>query len=169
MRQLEPVLRDSRPSEANAPETVPQIPISPISGASGRPPAPLGQKRDSSGMLEYWLMIRRHQVAVVLVALAGAIVGFCMTLSAPRMYQAHATIEIQGLNDNFLNMKELNPNDTGGSSYSDTDIQTQVKILQSTTLIRSVTAKMVEPPDAEMILVPDRLSAWRKALGITPP
>ena len=73
-------------------------------------------------MLEYWLMIRRHQTAVILMAILGAVVGFFMTLSAPRMYQARTTIEIQAINDNFLNMKDLNPTDQG--SYSDADIQT---------------------------------------------
>jgi capsular exopolysaccharide synthesis family protein len=140
----------------------------PISVTAHPMGASLGQKRDASGLLEYWLMIRRHQVAVILAAVLGGVAGFFTTLSAPRLYQATATIEIQGLNDNFLNMKELSPTDQGGS-YSDTDIQTQVSILQSATLIRRVTAKMVEPSAAESIPLPDRLSAWRKALGISPP
>jgi len=76
-------------------------------------------------------MIRRHPGAVIIAALAGCLFGFLRTLSEPRVYQAHATIEIQSLNDNFLNMKELNPTQEGSGYYSDSDIQTQVKILQS--------------------------------------
>jgi len=126
-------------------------------------------KREYSGVLEYWNMIRRHPGAVIFAAFLGGLIGFLMTLSQPRIYQAHATIEIQSLNDNFLNMKELNPTQDSASMYSDSDIQTQVKILQSATLIRRVTARMVEPPLSEPMPLPDRLSAWRKALGIAPP
>ena len=32
-----------------------------------------------------------------------------MTLSAPRVYQSQLTMEIQGLNDEFLNMRNVNP------------------------------------------------------------
>src|SRR5207248_11220859 len=132
--------------------------LQPISVSAPQAGVSLGQKRDASGMLEYFLMVRRHQIAVILMTIAGALAGFFMTLSAPRMYQAHATMEIQGLNDNFLNMKELNPTDTG-NSYSDSDIQTQVKILQSATLIRRVAAKMAAPSAAQPLPLPDRLSA----------
>jgi polysaccharide biosynthesis transport protein len=163
MRQLESVRKDSIAQEPD-PAALALPAMAPAAAPTG---VTLGQKRDASGMLEYWLMVRRHQIAVILVAVVGGLLGFFTTLSAPRMYQAHATMEIQGLNDNFLNMKELNPNETG-SSYSDSDIQTQVRILQSTSLIRRVTAKMTPSPDAPLPS-PDRLSAWRKALGIAPP
>lgn len=127
-----------------------------------------GQKREAGGLLEYWLMIRRHRVAVALLAILGGTAGFLTTLSAPRMYQAATTVEIQPLNNDFLDMKQLSPTDQG-DAYSDVDIQTQVSILQSASLIRSVAQKMVEPPGNEQIPLPDRLSAWRKALGISPP
>src|SRR5258708_4412237 len=109
MRQLEPVRKDLYPQDSE----LPALAIRPISVTA--PPSP-GQKRDTSGILEYWLMIRRHQVAVAVAAVLGALAGFYTTLSAPRMYQAHATLEIQALNDNFLNIKELNPTHAGNSS-----------------------------------------------------
>jgi succinoglycan biosynthesis transport protein ExoP len=136
---------------------------------SALPSSPsVGRKGDSTGLREYWLMVRRHQVAVIIAMVLGAIAGFLNTLSAPRMYQAGATLEIQALNDSFLDMKMLSPTDTGGSS-SDLDIQTQISIMQSASLLRRVTAKMAEPAGAEQIPLPDRMSAWRKALGLSSP
>jgi Chain length determinant protein len=137
MRQIEPPHRDLG---FDVPALIPQVSHAPSHTAMA------AGKREYSGTLEYWNMIRRHPAAVVMAALTGGLIGFLMTLSQPRVYQAHATIEIQSLNDNFLNMKELNPTvEENSSSGSDSDIQTQVKILLSNTLIRRVTARMVEP------------------------
>ena len=68
-----------------------------------------GLKRDYAGLLEYWQMIRRHKRAVVLAALLGGIIGYLVTVPAPRMYGAHTTLEIQSLNEEFLNMRNVNP------------------------------------------------------------
>lgn len=139
---------------------------------SAGPPLPepsKGMKRDYSGALEYWQMVRRHKGAVILTTILAGLFGFFMTLSEPRIYQAHTTVEIQSLNEDFLNLKSLNPNVTSDGGDSDTEIQTQVKMLTSTTLIRRVVARMVPPPASEPIPLPDRMSAWRKALGVAPP
>jgi succinoglycan biosynthesis transport protein ExoP len=164
MQPLEPTRRD--PSLA-----VPAIPAVPplLAAASLLPEPPKGMKRDYSGALEYWQMVRRHKGAVILTTILAGVVGFYTTLSEPRIYQAHTTIEIQSLNEDFLDLKSLNPNMTSDGGDTDTEIQTQVKILQSTTLIRRVTARMVPPPPSQPIPLPNRLSAWRKALGIAPP
>ena len=78
-------------------------------------------------------------------------------------------MEIQGLNDEFLNMRAVNPvADASASSYA-TDIQTQVRILQSETLIGQVRKKLDEGPHASDLQPPDRLGAWRKALNVSPP
>ncbi len=135
----------------------------------GAPGSSWGGKRDYSGVLEYWHMVRRHQTAVIVAAVLGAVWGFGNTLSQPRIYQAQSSIEIQSLNDNFLNLKELTPTNEGAGVGSDSDIQTQVRIIQSASLIKRVTAKMEGNRPKEPLPLPDRLSAWRKALGVAPP
>lgn len=161
MLELEPIRKF--PALGSA---LPALVQPPMAGGALPPGTSWGGKRDYSGVLEYWHMVRRHQKMVIAAGVAGAIFGFFQTLSEPRIFQAHATVEIQSLNDNFLNMKELSPVDRGGTN-SDADIQTQVRILQSNRLLRRVSAKM-RPPAAPLPL-PDRMSAWRKALGILPP
>ena len=129
-----------------------------------------GVKRDYAGILEYWQMIRRHKVAVLLATVLGALIGFLLTLPQPRMYQARATLEIQGLNQEFLGMRNVNPTVTPTSAeYPEFDIQTQVKILQSTTLLRRTAAKLEGQKRPDNLQPPDRVSAWRKALHIAPP
>lgn len=165
MQDLEPIRKASPAGFA--------MPMAPGAGGArasvGSPGSSWGGKRDYSGVLEYWHMVRRHQTAVIVALILGGIWGFCNTLSDARIYQAHSTIEIEAMNDNFLNMKELTPTSESANMVSDTDIQTQVRIIQSGSLIRRVMEKMQAKPHPANLPLPDRLSAWRQALGIKPP
>jgi capsular exopolysaccharide synthesis family protein len=140
-------------------------------------PAPIGSdnarggvKREYAGVLEYWQMVRRHKVAVLVVSLLGAVAGFLYTLPQPRIYQAHTTIEVQGLNEDFLGLHNVSPTVSPTSNYyPDFDIQTQVKILQSESLANSVVADLEKSKPIEGMRPPDRLTVWKKALKIDPP
>jgi capsular exopolysaccharide synthesis family protein len=140
-------------------------------------PAPIGTdtarggvKREYAGILEYWQMVRRHKVAVVVVSMLGAIAGFLYTLPQPRIYQAHTTIEVQGLNEDFLGLHNVSPTVSPTSNYyPDFDIQTQVKIMQSESLANSVVADLEKSQPLENMRPPDRLTVWKKALKIDPP
>lgn len=158
--QLQPF---SRNQLSNQP---PMIDVTPTPVGGDSPGASL--KRDYAGLLEYWQMVRRHKGAVILATFAGGVLGFLVTLSSPRIYQARTSLEIQGINQEFLNMKAVNPvEDT--NTYLDEDIQTRVKILQSRALISSVVKKIQEGPRPDGLLPPDRLGMWRKALKMNPP
>ena len=139
-----------------------QLPVSEIPGA--------GLKRDYAGVLEYWQMIRRHPAAIIFVTVLGGIIAFVSTLPQPRIYQARTTLEIQGMNDDFLNMKSVNPtiqeNSGADPGY---DIQTQVKILQSRSLTKRVLAKFRTRTPGDGLNPSDRIATWRKALKIDPP
>src|ERR1041385_1217604 len=78
----------------------------------------IGLKRDYAGILEYWQMVRRHKGAIIVAIFLGGAIGFLLTLSAPRVYQSRMTMEIQALNDEFLNMRAVNPTaeTSGGGS-----------------------------------------------------
>jgi len=129
-----------------------------------------GLKHDYAGLLEYWQMIRRHKALVMLITVLGAVAGFLVTVPSPRIYQARATLEIQGLNEDFLNMRSVNPTLTEGTnSYPDYDIQTQIRIIQSRSLLRKVAAELEKNKSTNFLQPADRLSAWRKALRLPVP
>jgi capsular exopolysaccharide synthesis family protein len=129
-----------------------------------------GVKREYAGILEYWQMVRRHKVAVVVFSILGAVAGFLYTLPQPRIYQAHTTIEVQGLNDDFLGLHNVNQTVSPTSTYyPDFDIQTQVKILQSRSLIESVVKDLKKGKPPENMRPPDRLTVWKKNLKINAP
>jgi succinoglycan biosynthesis transport protein ExoP len=128
-----------------------------------------GMKRDYAGILDYWQMARRHKGTIILTTVAGSLIGFLLTLPAARVYQSRLTLEIQGLNDEFLNMRNVNPTaETSGTS--DVDLQTHVKILQSKLLVDRVLAKLnVGERSAADLQPADSLGIWRKALQMNPP
>jgi capsular exopolysaccharide synthesis family protein len=153
------------------PMRAPKVPAGPpVRPFAPEMPASGGVKRDYAGLLEYWQMVRRHQLAVIVLVVLGAVVGYLQTLPEPRMYQARTTLEIQGLNQDFLNLKNVTPTMTPTSAdYPQFDIETQVKILQSRAILRRTTGKLEEHKDTAGLQPPDRLSAWRKALHLPAP
>src|SRR5712691_9784787 len=118
---------------------------------------PSGFKREYAGLLEYWQMIRRHKLPVVLATVLGLATGFLLTLPEPRIYQARTTLEIQGLNDDFLNMKNVSPTAMAGGGSPEYEILTQVRILQSRSLLNRVVEKLKSGKRSEVLAPPDRI------------
>src|ERR1700748_127261 len=75
-----------------------------------------------SGLVEYWRVIVRHKGTVLLLIVLGALAGFISTLPETPVYRAHATLQVQGINENFLNMKDVSPTATGGMMDPTADI-----------------------------------------------
>jgi succinoglycan biosynthesis transport protein ExoP len=98
------------------------------------------------GAVEFWGAIRRRKGALILFAFAGALAGFLFSRSQTPVYQARTSIEIVRLNDNFLNIKQVNPETAATSEIA--DLQTQVKILLSESLLGRVLAKLKQAPFA---------------------
>jgi polysaccharide biosynthesis transport protein len=118
-----------------------------------------------AGFLGYWRIMFRHKGALVVGGFVGALAGLLIAVPQTPLYQAKVSLEIQGLNENFLNMKDFSPTSTGSSYYPEFDIQTQVKILESRSLLERTVAKLgaqnrVEPAGR------DRISIWRNALHL---
>ena len=94
-------------------------------------------------LLEYWEILRRHQGTLLLIAFLGLLAAVLFTLPQTPIYRARASLEIQNLNENFLNMRDVNPTtNEGSSSPADSDLQTQVKILQSESVLERVIVKL---------------------------
>ena len=116
---------------------------------------------------EYSQIFRRRKGTLILIVFLGLLTSLLLTLPQTPIYQARASIEIQNLNENFLNTRNVSPTADDGASYAPgSDVQTQASILQSESLLERVVAKL----DLGEKLFPEegsgRLSAWRKALGL---
>ena len=121
-------------------------------------------------LADYLQILQRRKGTLILIVLLSFLTSLLLTLLQTPTYQARASIEVQNLNEDFLNMRNVNPtSDEGGSYAPGSALQTQARILQSESLVDRVVAKL----DLGKKLfaeegIPEegrgRLSAWRKFL-----
>ena len=127
------------------------------------------EESDSGGLLEYWRVLRRHKGTLIEIIFLGALVGVLLTLPQTPVYQARTALEIQDLNENFLNIKQVTPVSEGNNNPALTDIQTQIKLLQSELLIKRVLAKLNDRVSGVSKVETSRVAAWRKVLSLPEP
>ena len=137
--------------------------------------APYGQlgygreRAKPKGPIEYWSMLMRWKWTLVAWAIIGVGVGLVATLVEPRRYEGKATLEVQDLNDNFLNMKQVLPVNEVGLSGTFNDMQTQVKIVQSDSVVDPVMARMparvaqIAPQNESIVARVKRLAGMKTA------
>src|SRR6267143_905646 len=125
------------------------------------------EEDDDIGLLEYWRLLRRRQGTLILSVCLGLLTAVLVTLPQTPAYQAKTSVELLNLNENFMNMKDVEQvgGETGYSLL--TDIQTQIRILQSDMLLDRVFGEMkVSSPDPPE---ESRMTAWRKLLNLPMP
>jgi len=121
------------------------------------------------GVVAYWRMVQRHKWLVVLVALLGATVGLLVTLPQTPVYQSQISVEVQGLNENFMNLQSLNPTSApGGYVDPSYEIQTQVKVLQSRSLVERAVDRLLNDKARQYAGSTDRLAVLRKVFHMAP-
>jgi len=134
------------------------IPLPPDSSGSGGDEIP--------GLLEYARILGRRKAVLLAFAVAGALAATLYTLPQTPIYQAQITIEIQSINTDFLNIRQVNPVSDNADGYLYSDVQTQMKILQSDALINSVIAKLKLKKFDDQAEIPSPNSLWRKVLKL---
>ena len=94
---------------------------------------------ETDGLLDYLGILARNRKTLIAGALLGLVAAVLITLPQTPTYRARTSLEIQGVNNDFLNSKQINPvNDDGANSNVAADIQTQIKIINSEFLIDRV-------------------------------
>jgi uncharacterized protein involved in exopolysaccharide biosynthesis len=121
------------------------------------------------GLLEYWGILRRRRGAVMLFAFFGVAAAVMITLPQTPVYQARASLEIQTLNQDFMNLRQVNPVSEQSLDYNTNDIQTHIKLLQSSALLQRVMDKLKQNQPGELFQPTGRLASWRRALKLPQP
>lgn len=119
---------------------------------------------ERSPLVEYWEALRRNKLIILSVAFCGLLGGALFTYLQTPMYRARTTVELQGVNDNLLNIKSLDPN--AAAEYStEAYIQTQIQILKSDSLLERAANKLnySQRPEFSAPIKPSRL---RETLGM---
>ncbi len=134
-------------------------------------PGPLpGDDRGAApaGLLAYWRVLSLHKGTWLVFAFLGTIGGCLVTLPQTPIYQAKTAIEIQSLNDNFMNLRQSSAVYEGSVSDPDgSEIPTQIRILQSDTVLEKALEQLKEDHVAPSNS--SRLATWRRLLNVPAP
>jgi succinoglycan biosynthesis transport protein ExoP len=117
-----------------------------------------------ASLFEYVHLVLRRKGLLLIAAVAGMSIGLLVSMPRTRIYQAHTTLEIQAFNENLLNTREVNPAVSSGGTSALEEMQTQIKILESESLIGRVIGKF---GIGGTFIPPTRLERWRAALGFS--
>lgn len=130
----------------------------------------LMEEPDAGSLVEYWRTLRRRRGLLILLTCIGVLLALLITLPQAPVYQARTTLEILELNENFMNMKDVTQVAQSGLN-SNTDIPTQIQLLQSESLMDSTLASLLkerrEAGVAKAAAEPQ--SEWRRILNLPEP
>jgi succinoglycan biosynthesis transport protein ExoP len=90
---------------------------------------------------------------------ACSLAATLLSLAQPRLYRSEASLEIQGVNEDFLNARDIYPTVASTSDAAGTYIQTQAEALQQEALIEQVVQKLRLEEQPEFAR---GLSVWQK-------
>ncbi len=109
----------------------------------------------TGSLLDYWHSLSKRKFRLAVFGLIGLGLGVLAAVSQTPMYRATTSLEMQNMKDGDLGAKILNPQPDSPNVDATTDIQTQIEILQSRSLIdRAVIKSHLSLPDL------DRRSTW---------
>ena len=123
---------------------------------------------DSLGLMAFALMLYRRKWMLVSMALAGAIIAVVVSVFQPRMYRSVAILEIQSANEDFLNLKDINPTATPPGYSDESYIQTQAELLRQDWLIERAVHKMKLVQLPEFTPKPNTWGRLRAVVGLSP-
>jgi receptor protein-tyrosine kinase len=83
----------------------------------------------------------RRKATLLWIAFFGIIAATLFSIAQPRVYQSQASIQIQGINENFLNLRDIYPT-AAPSADNAIYVQTQADMLQQDALIQQVVRKL---------------------------
>jgi capsular exopolysaccharide synthesis family protein len=133
------------------------------------PPYVIGEspyeQASGGGLVEYWSLLRRRKGTLLLGICLGGLTGLLVTLPQTPVYQAKGVVEILPMNVSY-EMRRSSPIAHSGGVGDLLDIQTQIRVLQSESLIDRVLHKLsISKPD-QVANETSRVSAWRRLLNL---
>ena len=117
------------------------------------------------GMVDEYLRIfKRHRLTIVLSACAAGALFLLFGLTTMPLYTTRTSLDIRSLNSDFMDMRSVAPTGENSAAAADTNLQTQIKLLQSDTLLDAVKDRLLAEPHPESIPKNDLVSRIARAL-----
>lgn len=125
---------------------------------------------EAGGLIEYWRILARRRGTLALFAALGIVAAVVVTLPQTPVYRARTALEVQNINGDFLNSKQITPVSEDGGVNSLTDVQTQMRIIQSEDLLAEMIARYKEAGKLGPLESPaSRFSEWLGLVNIKLP
>ena len=107
---------------------------------------------------EYARIFKRYRMRIFLSACAGCLLALLLGVATLPLFTTRTSLDIRSLNNDFMDMRSVAPTGNNSAADSDTNLQTQIKLLQSDSLIQEVTRKLLTQPHPASIPKDDLLS-----------
>lgn len=102
-------------------------------------PAQSNFQIDSGALADIWKALWRQKGILVFFIFCGLAAGFLPEFVQTPVYRARTSLQLEGFNDNYLNLRDLSPSSPlVANASAEVYLQNQLKILQSETLARRV-------------------------------
>ncbi len=118
---------------------------------------------------EYVQTLRRYKWSLLAFALGGMLLSLLFGLRTVPMYRTRLSLEIRPLNSDFLNIRSVNPTSNDSGSESDTNLQTQIKLLESDTLLAATMQQLQAEAHPASIPRGDLLSRLQRGFHLGHP
>src|ERR1051325_8344058 len=99
-----------------------------------------GSSQGYYNLADWWHLLFRHRMTLGAFALAGLIGAIVVSLVQTPIYRVRTSLQIQG--PNYPEIKTGESGDAGGYSSPESYMETQVKLLQSESLLEDVIDKL---------------------------
>ena len=86
---------------------------------------------DAEAFQHYWQILWQRRFAILLCVLAGVLAAAGLTWLISPVYRARAVVEVQSLNEDFLNMKNVSPTAPVAAQSPEFNVRTQTMLMQS--------------------------------------
>src|ERR1700733_12882761 len=97
---------------------------------------------DYTTFAEFASLLRRNKWPFSLFLAGGTILAALLSLTQTPVYQARALVEVEMPNEDFLNRRQLNPVAEPGMILLEPFLQTQVKLMESDTMLLTIIDKL---------------------------
>ena len=112
-------------------------------------------------------ILRRHKSVLLWITCMGSFGAALMTSAQPRLYESRALVEVQSLNENFLNLRDIYPT-TASKTESSLYVQTQAELLRQDSLIEEAARRLHLEQRPEFQPPSDLLGKLRQQVRIAP-
>ena len=115
---------------------------------------------------DYYRTVFRHRSLVSICAFVGLLGALLVGLNSEPLYRARTSLNIQNLNGDFLNRRALNPTGSTADETTEENVQTQIKLLQSETLLSRTIERLNREPHAPFFSREDLLSRLERSIHL---